>query len=96
METYFKIKSIIEFGIPAFLFMVYVLVILLYIIWAIWTSHRASKIKKYMLTNGYEYYLRNVASFGNKVWWAYRKENVSIDEDDLYEMTFWQVKKKYK
>jgi len=49
-----------------------------------------------MLSNGYEYYLRNVASFGGKAWWAYRKENVSIDEDDLYRMTFHQVKKKYK
>jgi len=96
METYFKIKSIIEFGIPALLFGLCVLIILLGIIWVIWSTHKESKIKKYMLSHGYEYYLRNVASFGNKVWWAYRKENISIDEDDLYKMTFRQVKRKYK
>lgn len=95
METYFKIKSIIEFGIPAFLFAICILMILLIIIWAVWSSHRENKIKKYMLANGYEYYLRNVSSCGGKDWWAYRKENTSIDEDDLYKMTFRQIKKKY-
>lgn len=96
METYFKIKSFIEFGIPVFLFALCVLIILLIIIWAAWSSHREDKIKKYMLANGYEYYLRNVASFGGKAWWAYRKENVSIDEEDLYRLTFRKIKKKYK
>lgn len=41
-----------------------------------------------MLDNGYEYYLRNVASFGDKCWWAYRKDNISIDEEKLYKMSF--------
>lgn len=96
METYFKIKTFIEFGIPVFLFALCVLIILFIIVWAAWSSHREDKIKKYMLANGYEYYLRNVASFGDKAWWAYRKENVSIDEEDLYRLKFRQIKKKYK
>lgn len=96
METYFKIKSFVEFGVPLFLVALFVLIILAYIIIAIVESHKENKIKKYMLANGYEHYLRDVASFGGKCWYAYRKDDIRIDEEKLYKMSFHQVKKEFK
>lgn len=96
METYFKIKSFIEFGIPVFLFALCALIMLVYVIIVIVESHKENKIKKYMLANGYEHYLRNVASFGGKCWYAYRKDDVRIDEEKLYKMSFRQVRKNFK
>ena len=96
MDTYFKIKSFVEFGIPVFLVALSVLIILVCIIVAIVESHKENKIKKYMLANGYEHYLRGVASFGGRCWYAYRKDDIRIDEEKLYKMSFRQVKKSFK
>ena len=91
METYFKIKSFVEFGVPVFLFALCVCIIA-----GIIESHKENKIKRYMLANGYEHYLRDVASVGGKCWYAFRKDNIRIDEEKLYKMSFRQVKKNYK
>lgn len=95
IEQYLKFKMFTEIYLPAIIFGVIVLFIIVMVLLAIIESHKIDKIKKYMLDNGYEYYLRDVASFGDKVWWAYRKDNVRIDEDDLYKMSLREVKKKY-
>lgn len=96
METYFKIKSFVEFGVPVFLFALCVLIMLICIIAGIIESHKENKIKRYMLANGYEHYLRDVASVGGKCWYVFRKDNIRIDEEKLYKMSFRQVKKNYK
>ena len=96
LETYFKIKSFVEFGVPVFLFALCVLIMLICIIAEIIESHKENKIKRYMLANGYEHYLRDVASVGGKCWYAFRKDNIRIDEEKLYKMSFSQVKKNYK
>ena len=96
METYFKIKSFEEFGVPVFLFALCVVIMLICIIAGIIESHKENKIKKYMLANGYEHYLRDVASFGGKCWYAFRKDNIRIDEEQLYRMSFRHVKRKFK
>ena len=49
-----------------------------------------------MLANGYEHYLRDVASVGGKCWYAFRKDNIRIDEEKLYKMSFRQVKRRFK
>lgn len=95
IEKYLKFKMFTEIYLPAIIFGVIVLFIIVMVLLAIIESHKIDKIKKYMLDNGYEYYLRDVASFDDKVWWAYRKDNVRIDEDDLYKMSLREVKKKY-
>lgn len=96
METYFKIKTFLEFAVPIILLIIWILIMLIFMIWAVISSYKETKIKKYMFSNGYERYLRDVASFGNKDWWAYRKDNISIDEEELYKMSYGQVKKKFK
>lgn len=95
IEKYLKFKMFTEIYLPAIIFGVIVLFIIVMVLLVIIESHKIDKIKKYMLDNGYEYYLRDVASFGDKVWWAYRKDNVRIDEDDLYKMSLREIKKKY-
>ena len=42
-------------------------------------SHKENKIKRYMLANGYEHYLRDVASVGGKCWYAFWKANSTKD-----------------
>lgn len=96
MEIYFKIKSFVEFGIPAFLFVLCALIMLICMLIEIIGSHKANKIKKYMLANGYEYYLKNVSSVGEKCWYAYRKDDIRIDEEKLYKMSFRQIKKDFR
>lgn len=96
METYFKIKSLVEFGVPVFFICLCVLIMLICIIVGIIESHKENKIKRYMLANGYEHYLRDVASVGGKCWYAFRKDNIRIDEEKLYKMSFRQVKRKFK
>lgn len=95
VDKYLKFKMFTEIYLPVIIFCVIVLFIIVMVLMAIVESHKMDKIKKYMLDNGYEYYLRDVASFGDKVWWAYRKDNVRIDEEDLYKMSLREVKKKY-
>lgn len=95
VDKYLKFKMFTEIYIPLIIFGAIVLFIIVMVLMAIVESHKIDKIKKYMLDNGYEYYLRDVASFGGKVWWAYRKDNVRIDEEDLYKMSLREVKKKY-
>lgn len=95
VDKYLKFKMFTEIYIPLIIFGAIVLFIIVMVLMAIVESHKIDKIKKYMLDNGYEYYLRDVASFGDKVWWAYRKDNVRIDEEDLYKMSLREVKKKY-
>lgn len=96
MDTYFKIKTFMEFGLPVILFGVIALGFLLFVIWAYFDNKKIQKIDNYMKSNGYEYYLRNVASCGGKAWWAYRKGDIRIDTDDLYKMSFREVKRKFK
>ena len=96
MDTYFKIKIFMEFGLPVILFGVIALGFLLFIIWAYFDNKKIQKIDNYMKSNWYEYYLRNVASCGDKAWWAYRKDDIRIDTDDLYKMSFREVKRKFK
>lgn len=95
VEKYLKFKMFTEIYLPAIIFGVIVLFIFIMVLMAIVEGHKIDKIKKYMIDNGYEYYLRDVASFGDKVWWAYRKDNVRIDEKDLYKMSLREIKKKY-
>ena len=96
MDTYFKYKMFTEFYIPAIVFGIVLLLVAFVLIKAYFEDKKIKKIKTYMKANGYEYYLRNVASCGVKTWWAYRKDNVSIDENDLYKMSFREIKKKFK
>lgn len=96
MDTYIKYKIFTEFYIPAIVFGIVLLIILFIIIKAFFEDKKINKIKTYMKSNGYEYYLRNVSSFGGKAWWAYRKGDVRIDEDDLYKMSFREIKKRFK
>lgn len=95
VEKYLKFKMFTEIYLPAIIFGVIVLFIFIMVLMAIVEGHKIDKIKKYMIDNGYEYYLRDVASFGDKVWWSYRKDNVRIDEEDLYKMSLREIKKKY-
>lgn len=95
VDRYLKFKMFTGIYLPAIIFGVIVLFIFIMVLMAIVEGHKIDKIKKYMLDNGYEYYLRDVTSFGDKVWWAYRKDNVRIDEDDLYKMSLREIKKKY-
>lgn len=95
VERYLKFKMFTEIYLPAIIFGAIVLFIVAMVLMAIVEGRKIDKIKKYMIDNGYEYYLRDVASFGDKVWWAYRKDNVRIDEEDLYKMSLKKIKKKY-
>ena len=93
METYFKIKVLLDYVIPIIIIAV---IVIIYILLAVLSTLNDAKKKKYMLSHGYEYYLRTVASFGGKVWWAYKKDGNSIDEEDLFKMKFSDIKKRFK
>lgn len=95
VDKYLKFKMITELYIPVIILGLMAVILIAAVLLAVFEVHKIDKIKRYMSDNGYEYYLRNVASFGDKVWWAYRKNNVSIDEEKLYKMSLREVKKKY-
>lgn len=94
MELYYKIKTFTEFGFPVIVFTAVILIIVGIYIYSCIDARKVRKIRKYMKENGYEYYLRDVASVGGKAWWAYRRDGFSIDTDDLYKMSFKEIKKK--
>lgn len=96
METYFKLKIFAEFGTPIIILSIIVLIIFIIVIKAILDGKKIKKIKRYMESKGYEYYLRDVASCGDKTWWAYRKDHIRVDEDELYKLSFRKIKKKFK
>lgn len=89
MDIYFKIKLITEYVVPI---LIPIIGVLIYI----FIGHKEKKIRKYMEKKGYEYYLRDIASVGGETWWAYKKDDISVDEDQLLLMSYRNIKKKYK
>lgn len=95
VDFYFSIKLFTELA-PIVLFL------MMFIIMLIITSIKSFKYNrkiKYLQSIGFERYLINVASVGNKAWYGWQRDDkneyLHISEEDLARIDYKELKKRF-
>ena len=89
MDTYFKIKAIVDYIIP---FAIFGGVFVIWFVYAVIHDTIASIKSKILTKNGYQRYVYDVASVGNGVFYAWHKDNSRIKEKDIKHMSIKELK----
>lgn len=95
MDTYFKFKMYAEYIIPiALLIVIFIITAILVAIGAV----KEKMINKFFLSHGYERKLLDVSSVGAKAFYGWVRESdyKVADDRNIKNLSFRQIKEKYK
>lgn len=95
-DLWIKLKIFTDFIIPFAMISVMLLVIILWLILYYLDSTKQKRKIELLKRNGFERFLKDVPSYGNGAFYAWRKERIIFDERDLKHMTYKQLKRKIK